>query len=62
MPHPHLRLPHRHHSLLHHCPIPPPFDARSLNGEGNFNWRLKFKFLYYPAEEKLVVRSLVLLT
>ncbi|EGD79809.1 hypothetical protein PTSG_10792 [Salpingoeca rosetta] len=27
---------------------------RSLNGEGNFNWRLKFKFLYYPAEEKLV--------
>lgn len=28
---------------------------RSLNGEGNFNWRLKYKFLYYPAEQKLVV-------
>eukprot|EP00043_Microstomoeca_roanoka_P019046 m.208684 g.208684 ORF g.208684 m.208684 type:complete len:2004 (-) comp16932_c1_seq2:1013-7024(-) len=27
---------------------------RSLNGEGNFNWRLKYKFLYYPAEQKLV--------
>eukprot|EP00056_Hartaetosiga_gracilis_P007895 m.113633 g.113633 ORF g.113633 m.113633 type:complete len:2195 (+) comp12801_c0_seq2:42-6626(+) len=30
---------------------------RSLNGEGNFNWRLKFKFLYIPAEQKIVVRK-----
>eukprot|EP00055_Hartaetosiga_balthica_P009303 m.36689 g.36689 ORF g.36689 m.36689 type:complete len:2178 (-) comp6693_c0_seq1:45-6578(-) len=30
---------------------------RSLNGEGNFNWRLKFNFLYIPAEQKIVVRK-----
>ena len=28
---------------------------RSLNGEGNFNWRMKFKFHYLAAEEKIVL-------
>ncbi|VDL89995.1 unnamed protein product [Schistocephalus solidus] len=28
---------------------------RSLNGEGNFNWRLIFPFQYIPAENELVV-------
>ncbi len=28
---------------------------RSLNGEGNFNWRLLFPFGYIPAENELVV-------
>ena len=28
---------------------------RSLNGEGNFNWRLIFPFGYIPAENELVV-------
>ena len=30
---------------------------RSLNGEGNFNWRMNFEFDYLPTEEKLVVRK-----
>lgn len=28
---------------------------RSLNGEGNFNWRMKFPFHYLAAEEKMVL-------
>jgi len=28
---------------------------RSLNGEGNFNWRLLFPFKYIPAEEQIVI-------
>lgn len=42
---------------LTHC----LYSYRSLNGEGNFNWRLKFKFSYYPAEQKLVVITLIML-
>ena len=32
---------------------------RSLNGEGNFNWRLVFPFEYMPAENCLVVKKKV---
>ena len=32
---------------------------RSLDGEGNFNWRFVFPFEYLPAEESLVVRRKV---
>lgn len=27
---------------------------RSLNGEGNFNWRFKFNFEYIPTEKRIV--------
>lgn len=30
---------------------------RSLNGEGNFNWRLIFPFKYLPAEEVMVIKK-----
>eukprot|EP00040_Diaphanoeca_grandis_P011572 m.59384 g.59384 ORF g.59384 m.59384 type:complete len:2246 (-) comp22699_c2_seq1:263-7000(-) len=30
---------------------------RSLNGEGNFNWRLKHKFHYLPSEQNIVVKK-----
>lgn len=30
---------------------------RSLDGEGNFNWRLIFPFMYLPAEKIMVVRK-----
>lgn len=30
---------------------------RSLNGEGNFNWRLIFPFGYIPAEGEIVVKK-----
>lgn len=30
---------------------------RSLDGEGNFNWRMIFPFEYLPAEELLVVKK-----
>jgi hypothetical protein len=30
---------------------------RSLNGEGMFNWRLKFPFQYLPTEDKIVVQK-----
>ena len=30
---------------------------RSLDGEGNFNWRFVFPFDYIPAEDALVVRK-----
>ena len=32
---------------------------RSLDGDGNFNWRFVFPFEYVPAEETLVVRKKV---
>ena len=32
---------------------------RSMNGEGNFNWRLVFPFSYMPAEKIMVVRKKV---
>jgi hypothetical protein len=32
---------------------------RSLDGEGNFNWRFVFPFDYLPAEESLVVKRKV---
>ena len=32
---------------------------RSLNGEGNFNWRFVFPFDYDPAEQCLVVNKKV---
>lgn len=32
---------------------------RSLNGEGNFNWRLIFPFMYLPYDKKLVVSEKV---
>lgn len=32
------------------------FD-RSLDGEGNFNWRFVFPFDYLPEEENVVVRK-----
>ena len=32
---------------------------RSLNGEGNFNWRFVFPFEYFPAEEKVVIKKKV---
>ena len=32
---------------------------RSLDGEGNFNWRFVFPFEYIPAEEKVVVKKKV---
>ena len=28
---------------------------RSLTGEGNFNWRMVYKFDYLPAEQKIVI-------
>ncbi|XP_065071964.1 myoferlin-like isoform X2 [Rhopilema esculentum] len=30
---------------------------RSLNGEGNFNWRKVFPFLYMPAEKVMIVKE-----
>ena len=33
--------------------------SRSLDGEGNFNWRMTFPFDYLPAEEMLVVKKKV---
>jgi len=30
---------------------------RSLDGEGNFNWRFIFPFMYLPAEKIMVVRK-----
>lgn len=33
--------------------------CRSLDGEGNFNWRFVFPFAYLPAEESLVVKRKV---
>ena len=32
---------------------------RSLNGEGNFNWRKIFPFLYMPAEKVMIVKEKV---
>lgn len=32
---------------------------RSMDGEGNFNWRFVFPFLYIPAEKKLVIKEKV---
>ena len=32
---------------------------RSLNGEGNFNWRMVFPFCYMPTEKVMVVRKKV---
>lgn len=29
---------------------------RSLDGEGNFNWRFVFPFMYLPAEECMVIK------
>ena len=34
--------------------------CRSLNGEGNFNWRFVFPFQFIPAEKKLVLEEKVL--
>ena len=31
-------------------------SLRSLDGEGNFNWRFVFPFEYVPAEESLVIK------
>ena len=33
---------------------------RSLNGEGNFNWRKIFPFMYMPAEKVMIVREKVI--
>ncbi|EDO43088.1 predicted protein, partial [Nematostella vectensis] len=30
---------------------------RSLDGDGNFNWRMVFNFLYLPIEKKMVIRE-----
>ena len=35
---------------------------RSLNGEGNFNWRKIFPFMYMPAEKVMIVREKVICT
>lgn len=35
--------------------------SRSMDGEGNFNWRFVFPFSYIPAEKKLVVKEKVCL-
>ena len=32
---------------------------RSLNGEGNFNWRKIYPFLYMPAEKVMIVKEKV---
>ena len=32
---------------------------RSLDGDGNFNWRMVFPFDYMPIEKKLVVKRKV---
>lgn len=32
---------------------------RSLNGEGNFNWRKIFPFMYMPAEKVMIVKEKV---
>ena len=32
---------------------------RSLNGEGNFNWRKVFPFMYMPAEKVMIVKEKV---
>ena len=32
---------------------------RSLDGEGNFNWRFVFPFEYIPAEKVMVLRKKV---
>ena len=32
---------------------------RSLDGEGNFNWRFVFPFMYLAAEKIMVVRKKV---
>ena len=34
-------------------------SLRSLDGEGNFNWRMSFPFDYLPAEEALIVKKKV---
>ena len=33
--------------------------SRSLDGEGNFNWRFVFPFMFLAAEKVLVVRKKV---
>lgn len=33
--------------------------SRSLDGEGNFNWRFVFPFSYVPAEQVMEVRKKV---
>ena len=33
---------------------------RSLDGEGNFNWRLVYPFDYIPQEQKMLVKTKVL--
>ena len=33
--------------------------ARSLDGDGNFNWRMVFPFDFMPIEKKVVVRRKV---
>ncbi len=30
--------------------------TRSMDGEGNFNWRMRFPFQYLPAEECMVLK------
>ena len=35
---------------------------RSLNGEGNFNWRFCFPIEYIPPEQVLVIKKKVLIT
>ena len=35
------------------------YALRSLNGEGNFNWRMVFPFNYYPAEQCMSVTKKV---
>lgn len=32
---------------------------RSMDGEGNFNWRFVFPFEYLPAEETMVIKKKV---
>ena len=32
---------------------------RSMDGDGNFNWRMVFPFQYLPIEKKMVIRKKV---
>ena len=40
-----------------HCHL---FTVRSLDGSGNFNWRMVFPFEFLPIEKKVVVKRKVI--
>ena len=47
------------HYCVYYMTITVQHLSRSLDGEGNFNWRMTFPFDYLPAEEMLVVKKKV---